>query len=434
MILIYTHSMTPRVSYTMDLVFNTVLNSSYQLTDDLQFYRSSVLPKLAYTIYHEELECLMEADGLLFESTVRKQVSEASGEYLNFPVFFNTSQKSFLPYDVFATVFYFAARYEEYLPSEPDMHQRFQAENSQAFKHGFLNKPFLNYLVDDLAQKLKQKYPALEFKKRSFNFLSTIDIDNAFAYAHKGFKRNLGGLLKDLASFKWRDVVRRLAANTNSLNDPYNTFDTINAMSTETQTALQYFVLIGDHSAYDKNPHYTNKGFRALLQKLASDYKLGLHPSYQSFDELTRVEKEKNRLENIIEKKVTTARGHFLRIKFPETYRAFIRAGITDDYTMIYASQPGFRTGLCMPYKWFDLDKNEATALLLHPSTVMEGTVRDYNKLNAKKAAELIAHLMQEVKKFGGEFVSVWHNDSFVPEQKEWVEVYKTMLNNSTTQ
>jgi hypothetical protein len=32
------------------------------------------------------------------------------------------------------------------------------------------------------------------------------------------------------------------------------------------------------------------------------------------------------------------------------------------------------------------------------------------------------------VKKHGGEFISIFHNDSFVAEQKEWIDLYKTLL------
>jgi hypothetical protein len=98
---------------------------------------------------------------------------------------------------------------------------------------------------------------------------------------------------------------------------------------------------------------------------------------------------------------------------------------------MIYASQSGYRTGLCVPYKWFDLQKNESTNLTIHPSTIMEGTLRDYNKYSPEKATEVISQLLDISKKQGGEFVSVWHNDSFVPSQKNWIEVYKKLLINS---
>jgi hypothetical protein len=38
---------------------------------------------------------------------------------------------------------------------------------------------------------------------------------------------------------------------------------------------------------------------------------------------------------------------------------------------------------------------------------------------------------LREVKKYGGEFISIFHNDTFVDEQKEWIEVYETILKES---
>lgn len=431
MILIYTHHITPRVSYAMDVVFKTVLNISIQITDNKEEFRNNNSPKIAYTKANEGFDVFIESDDLLFESDIRTEIVEAKKEFIDFPKFFKSNTNNFLGYDIFAMVFYFATRYEEYLKSDLDEHHRVQAEQSIAFQNNCLQIPFLNIAIQQFGNKLKQHFPSLKFHKRDFNFVSTIDIDNAFAFANKGFKRNIGGLVKDVFSLKINQVAQRLVSNLNEEKDPYNTFKLINSLSKETQTALRYFVLIGDYAAYDKNPHYNSAGFRKLLKGLSNNYSMGLHPSYESFNHLEKIEIEKKRLEDIIEKKVTSARCHFLRVKFPETYRAFINAGITDDYTMIYASQSGFRTGLCTPFNWFDLKKNETTSLTIHPSTVMEGTLRDYNGYTSEHANSTIIHLLNEVKKHGGEFVSVWHNDSFVPSQKEWIEVYKNLLQTS---
>ena len=425
-ILIYTHPITPRIKYTFDLVFKTILNTEYEVTSDVAFLKKSTLPKLAYANENVGFDVFVKSEGLLTETNIRHESPTTNATYINLPQFFTTIKSAWIPYDLFATVFYFATRYEEYVEHETDKHSRFQAEQSIAFKNNLLQIPFLNILIQDFATKLTQQFPQLKFEKRTFNFLSTIDIDNVFAYAHKGLKRNIGGLLKDSSSFKFNQILKRISSNINSTNDPYNTFDVIHKL-TEKAT-LQYFVLIGDYSDYDKNPHYQNVGFRKLIKKLASNHTIGLHPSYKSYNQLEKIDIEKKRIEDIIEKKITDARCHFLRIKFPETYRAFIEAGITDDYTMIYASQSGFRTGLCTPYKWFDLQKNESTELTIHPSTVMEGTLRDYNKLSSNQATAYINKLMIEVKNQGGEFVSIWHNDSFVKEQQEWIDVYKRML------
>ena len=431
MILIYTDYITARVTYTMDLVFKTVINTSFELTTSKEVFNNSKLSKIAYTKVNEGFDVFIKSDTLLFETDIKTNLPTAENSFVDFPKFYKSNTNDFLGYDIFAMVFYFATRYEEYLNAELDEHQRFKAENSVAHNYNCLQIPFLNLAIAQFAELLKQKFPNLYFKKREFSFLSTIDIDNAFAFANKGFQRNVGGLLKDVASLKFKQVASRIISNLDEAKDPYNTFQLINSLSKETQTALYYFILIGDYSAYDKNPSFKSRGFKKLLRTLSNENSIGLHPSYESFNHPEKIEIEKTRLEDIIEKKVTSVRCHFLRIKFPDTYRQFINVGITDDYTMIYASQSGYRTGLCVPYNWFDLEKNESTNLTIHPSTIMEGTLRDYNKYSPEKATEVISQLLNQSKKQGGEFISVWHNDSFVPSQKNWIEVYKKLLINS---
>lgn len=431
MILIYTNHITPRVAYAVNLVFESVLQIEYKLTDDLSYFKEYTLPKIAYTTTTDLSRISIVSHDLLFENDIKLVQVEANKTYLDFPKFFKSAAADFLGYDIFAMVFYFATRYEEYLPTEKDTHQRFKGEQSIAFQYNCIHIPFLNNAIQAFSFKLKKEFPFVGYNKRPFNFLSTIDIDNAFAYAHKGLKRNLGGFLKDLVSFKLNHITKRIKSNINDKNDPYNTFEFINNLSKESKTALRYFVLIGDYANYDKNPHYNNIGFQKLLKSLSVNYEMGLHPSYESYNQLEKIEIEKKRLEDITGKKVTSVRCHFLRVNLPETYRTFIKIGITDDYTMIYASQSGFRTGLCVPFKWFDLQKNEATNLTIHTSVIMEGTLRDYNKLSPENAKNTALVLMEEVKKHGGEFISIFHNDSFIAEQKEWTQVYKTVLKNS---
>lgn len=405
-----------------------MLLTDYEITTDLSYYYKEQRPRLAYTLEAAAHGLFIKSSALMFESSVAQFVPEPAGTYAGFPVFFETSSDSLMPVDIFATVFYFATRYEEYLAHRPDKHGRFRAEDSLAFKYDFLKKPVLNYLISDFANILQRHYPELKFERRQFNFLSTIDIDNAYAYAHKGFVRNAGALFKEVLTLKWQQALQRIQSNVNDQKDPYNTFEKIRQLSSDSQTALQFFVLIGDYAAYDKNPSHTSSGFRKLLSGLSQEFKLGLHPSYVSSTEPSKIRTEQQRLEAITKKKITSARCHFLKVELSQTYRHFQEYGITDDYTMIFASQCGFRTGLCMPYTWYDLTREQKTPLMIHPSTVMEGVLRDYNKLNSQQALQQIRELMAEVKTFGGEFVSVWHNDSFVNEQEEWISVYRQML------
>lgn len=431
MILIYSHTLSNRLKYVTDLIFKTVLSIDCELTDDLIYFQSKEIPKIAYTNNKETSSVYIHSDTILFETDVNQTLPVADKIYTDFPKFFASNTTDFLGYDLFAMVFYFTSRYEEYITTVTDNHQRFKAENSISFQFNCLQKPFLNQAILDFSIRLNQLFPNLEFKKRNFNFLSTIDIDNAFAYSNKGFLRNFAGFTKDLAILKLSAVKNRLISILNEQKDPYNTFDIINQMSDETKTALHYFVLISDYSDYDKNPKFTNSNFQHLLKSLSEKFSIGLHPSYYSLSKLENIEIEKKRLHDITLKPIKSARCHFLRLNFPETYRSFIKNGITDDYTMIYASQCGFRTGLCMPYKWFDLERNEQTELTIHTSVIMEGTLRDYNQVNANNALNTSLQLMSEVKKYGGEFISIFHNDSFTKNNSEWVKLYQSILKES---
>ena len=58
----------------------------------------------------------------------------------------------------------------------------------------------------------------------------------------------------------------------------------------------------------------------------------------------------------------------------------------------------------------------------------MEGTLRDYNLYTSEQATVLIKEMMQEVATIGGEFISIYHNDSFTTQQQPWINVYKNML------
>jgi hypothetical protein len=368
---------------------------------------------------------------LLFEKGLTDRVPLAERNYQAFPKFFKNNSSDFLGYDLFAMVFYFATRYEEYQPNETDEHQRYRAENSLAYQYECLHTPFLNIAIRQFGDKLKSIFPTIQYGAREFQFLSTIDIDNAFAFAHKGPLRNAAGLVKDLLLLKIPEVRKRVKSNLNESYDPYNTYDLIHRLSKETQTALLYFILIGDYSAFDKNPRYTNKGFQSLIKRLANQYDIGLHPSYESYSKPEKIGIEKKRLEEIIGRKVTAARCHFLRLNNPITYRTFIENGITDDYTMIYASEVGFRTGLCTPFPWFDLEKECATNLMIHTSVVMEGTLRDYNKLSIEAAESLTLAMIDQAHRNGGNFISVFHNDSFAIGQEKWISLYRNLLMNA---
>ncbi|RLD38049.1 MAG: hypothetical protein DRI83_03010 [Bacteroidetes bacterium] len=97
-------------------------------------------------------------------------------------------------------------------------------------------------------------------------------------------------------------------------------------------------------------------------------------------------------------------------MSFPETYESLIEAGITDDYSMGYASMSGFRAGIANPFRFYNLKEEEETSLLIHPFMFMDTTLSDYMKLDPSEYKDAVLPLIDAVKSVSGELIGIWHN------------------------
>lgn len=432
MLLVYTHKITPRVNYIFKTIFEDVLNSKVSFTNDISFFEQSNLPKINYSTTNIENSVYFPSVNLLFEHTIKSQHIEVFNDAHHKIGFFRTEKGSLFSFDLFAASFYLLSRYEEYLPYKADKHQRFLASESLAFKHQFLKIPIVNYWINNLALFLEQKFHNLKFAPKKFSFITTLDIDNAFAVQHKGFLRTIGGIAK--ASGSKKEILQRIKVLSNNQKDPYNTFDYQNKIHAQYKINPLYFFLVGDYAKYDKNCSIKNEAFQHLIKTISINNTIGLHPSYRSNEAIDRLIMEKERLENITKKTITQSRQHYLKLKFPSTYQCLLKAKIKEDYSMGFSDENGFRAGIASPFYFYDLTNEKATTLKIIPFCVMEATFMYYKKINPAEAIEEILEIMNEVKKVNGTFVSVWHNESLSDEGiwKGWQEVYEKMMQQLT--
>ena len=430
MILIYTHKLTPRLKYIFKTIFIDILKKEINFTNNTKEFENSNSAKINYSTYKLNSGIFFESSSLLFENGIKKQ-NISIFDYKNNPCFFSVSKESEFPFDPFAAIFYLVSRYEEYLPHKEDEHDRFLASESLAFQNSFLEIPLANIWINNLANKIESHFQNFKFEKKEFQFISTIDIDNAYAYKHKGFIRTVGILAKSL--LKGTDFSKKIKVIFGNDNDPYDTFDYQFKIHKKYNTSPIYFFLLGDYAANDKNISAKNKTFQTLIKSISDNNRIGIHPSYASNNNIGKITKEKNRLQTISQKEVRRSRQHYLKLNLPHTYRNLINNEITEDHTMGYAEQSGFRASICSPYYFYDLEKEEETTLLLFPFTTMEATFQYYLKSTPEEAIKHINKLMQKVKEVNGTFISVWHNESLSDKGiwKGWKIVYEKMLKES---
>lgn len=429
-ILIYTHKITPRVKYIFHLLLKDLLGLDFRITNQQEEFIQEEGMKISYTNKEIESPFHIQAHGILFESGIREQTIQFHNHEKYWKYFFRTYNGQ-LPFDVLAASFYLVSRYEEYLPFKPDQHNRFEAQSSLAFQYDFLDKPLINIWVEQFAGQLKEQYPQLEYVQPAYQYISTIDIDNAYKYKLKGVMRSFGGYLRDIFQMDKSDFMQRTAVLLNKIPDPFDSYEFQLEIQKKYKINVLYFFLLGDYGMNDKNHPANVHEFQVLIKHLADYAKIGIHPSYGSNGNPERVKIEIGRLSRITHRDIMNSRQHFSMLKFPDTYQCLMQLGISHDYSMGYGNFNGFRASICHPFYWYDLDEELETNLKIHSYVLSETTLRYKDKATIETVKEKAKAIIDEVKKYNGELVTVFHNETMGTASgwENWSQVYEDIVN-----
>lgn len=429
MLLVYTPKITPRLTYAFKHFFTRILLVDVQFTTKVDEFVAHSGLKITYAKQPLGTEFFIQSHDLLFQQGINNIEIKVS-DWEETKCFFKVRDKSLIPFDVFAATFYLLSRYEEYLPYVKDQFERFPASESLAFKNDFLDKPVIDIWAIKVRDLLKERFTDFQFKTRKFEYISTIDVDCAYTFKHKGVIRALGGFTKDLFTFRFRNFWYRLLVILNLRKDPFDNFDWLLLMQKRHQIKTIFFFLVSEYTTFDKNISVGNSKFQSLIKSVADYTSVGLHPSYFTVRNSDKLKREKKRLENIINTPITKSRQHFLRLDFPETYQNLVDLEVQEDYTMGYAHHFGFRASTCTPFYFYDMEYEVQTPLKLIPFAVMDVTLKDYLQYSNKKSFATIMQLAEEVKKVNGTFVTLNHNETFdkFGRFKGWKLMYEKVM------
>lgn len=430
MLLVYCQYSTPRIEYICSTLFTAIGVSRFTITNNKQSFAAFEGVRINYSsaaIVDDEI--WMEPVTLLFEDDIHEQ-QIGCFSWKEYKAFFKSGGNVF-PFDVFAASFYLISRYEEYLPHTLDMYGRYAHENSIAFKEEFLQLPLVNLWLQQLKEALMKSDPSLLLTATGFTFVPTYDIDIAFSYKEKGVVRNTGGLLKSITKGDWKEVKDRMLTIASLATDPFDVYEWLDDLHQQYQLKPIYFYLLASaNSRYDKNILPSSSSLRFLIEGQAGKNIVGIHPSWQSGDNTRLLPQEMKHLQAITGKAVTRSRQHYIRMQFPTTYRRLIEAGITEDYSMGYGSINGFRASYCLPYKWFDLEKNEATGLTILPFCFMEANSLFEQRYTSAEAAQELQAYYNITKQVDGLLITIFHNHLITeqPSQIEWRRLYENFV------
>lgn len=293
--------------------------------------------------------------------------------------------------DIVYNTFFFISRAEEVINKQRDEHGRFLAKYSILGQNNRLMIP----MVDEYARML-MKLLDLPLPTPSFSQIYlTHDIDTVAHYRH--WRGAIGGILRG----QWRKVIASLK---NLHNDPAFTFSWLIAQDKKVEGAeCIYFVKDTMGKGYDY-PQYKldGKDFETAEMLIEnSGAKIGWHGSYYGGDKANILLGDKAGLH----------RSHYLRCSIDQMQR-LAEVGVTDDFTMMFPDQVGFRLQTTRAVRWINPKTMTLTDLVLHPLTVMDCTLSNSNYMNLSEDEAYFEcqRLFEKIHQNAGEVVILWHN------------------------
>jgi hypothetical protein len=423
-VIIFSNNISNRLRYITDILGREI-KEPVQFTKDPQIFNAANGPRINYGDKALQQSFWIKPSGLLFESTINPQPISCF-TYKENKAFFQTDGD--FPFDIFSASFYLLSRYEECLPHQQDKYGRFDHRQSLAFKEGFLHLPLVNIWIGELRKDLMNKFPEWEPANSSeLKLKATYDIDEAFAYKYKTGLWNIGGKIRDVLKGDKEKIRTRRDVRNGLMRDPYDSFDEIDSINKDYKLDPIYFFLVSaNRSKYDKNIFLNIPAMRELVRRHADQYKIGMHPSWQSHMNAETIRSELERLQDSSGKSINSSRQHYIRFKLPETFRLLIDLGIREEFSMGYGSINGFRASMCNPYTWYDLQEEKITELILHPFCFMEANSFFEQHYDPSQTLEELRNFAGTIKAIGGTMTMIWHN-TFLG-KKEWLDCYRKFL------
>lgn len=435
MMLIYSPQHTNRLRYTLQFIFEDVCNVQFELTSDIQEFKEYTSAKINYSKARiSDGEIFIYADKLLNSEGIQEielPIIKSAQRILLFP-----NDVDDMGFDLFSAIFYFISRYEEYLPFKRDKHGRFEASQSFAYKNGFLNRPVVDEWILELQTLITKKFPGYTIPTREFKCIPTIDIDQLYTIKAKSLPRFLKPVLLSILKFDLKKLLYLFKVRFKILKDPFDQLQTFENIHKRYGLRALYFILFSKkYNRFDINISIKNKDFRNAIREVAKTANVGIHPSYHSRYDYKLVDEEIHLLSNVLNIPINSSRQHYLKLRMPNTYKSLLSLGISNEYTMGFASMPGFRAGTSHTFRFYDIKHEQTTFLFVHPFCVMDATFKTYLNYNVDEAYECIADLIHKLKQVNGTFTPLWHNES-MSEYGNWIGwsgLYEKMLKLAST-
>jgi hypothetical protein len=383
MLLVYTHKISPRLSYIFKHIFENMLNLPVQFTTAVEAFVAHSGPKMSYTFKPLGDEFFIAAHPLLFERGIN-DIQIVRSDWEELPCFFKTVKESSLPFDLFAASFFLLSRYEEMGPQLKSEKGLFDAKQSIALKEDFFEQPLIDLWVFKLYGLMSEVFadlPPLSKKKPQKKLI--VDVPLAFQYSHRSLLVVIELFFKALINFDFLALYKQLAVYLRIEQDPYDTFSSWEDLFKNAAVTPHVFFRYAKSSIYETNLSIFNHSFQSRIKQTGDFYPLGLLLSAQAqLKPDQQMNKEKRDFYQLTRRQVKCCRVQFAYVPFVQLYKELVAHEFTEDFSMGYSGLLGFRASTATPFYFYDLTNEVQLPLKVAPVIAEEKALK-----KGKKAA-----------------------------------------------
>lgn len=350
-------------------------------------------------------------------------------DYLPVPLIKKVDGGFKINYDILGLTYWMLTRQEEVNRQDLDSHGRFPATSSHAYRYSYLDRPIVDEWLLVIRHVILRLWPNINLKKNKFQIFVSHDVDSVSNYRFKSWpfllKLSLNNIIKKRKFIEGLRVpLIRIKEHKNlHPSDSANSFNWIMSTSEHLGLISTFYFLSGKTNfEYDADYDIHHPIVRRLLREIFSrGHRIGLHPSYNTYNNVELLKKEVQCLYKVaheegIRQPEWGARMHYLRWHTPETLVALEMAGLNYDTTLMYADLPGFRCGTCFEFQGFNPVSDKALNIRLRPLIAMECSIIDSLYMGLGVGDESLSRfkkLKAACSAVEGNFTLLWHNTGF---------------------
>jgi len=396
---------------------------------------------LENTLFNLKIEDWLTEDSLPLIPLKYVNLNGITGQFLfnDIPVIFGKTEANIVykknaalqcDVDLLGGMFFLLTLYEEVVIAKYDEHGRFNFVDSIVFKSGLYSRPVVNEYLEVL-KALFNKAGFMEISdNRQYQLLLSHDVDVPFAHDASNFNfiRNILAdliLRRSFGVFFKKVAARLMPGKTLKYKlDPYNNFRYLMEVSEKHSIKSHFnFIAVNGRGNIDGNYEISDKYFEVLLKEIHQrGHVIGLHPSYQTLNDLKLLKEQYLKLKGILDNLSIPSEGlggrqHYLRWRNPETWQIWDDIGLTYDSSIGSEFVMGFRCGTCFEFPVFNLLTKTKLKLIEYPLLVMDiSAFKPNSKVKCDNAILAISRICRFYK---GNMTYLFHNNYAVTKQQK---------------